>query len=105
MADGRASARRLFEVWPIELLIDPEGCIDQTYVTIRLRIVTPLRSIQADILAENTEVVGILKDAIEGADGIIHTPDTRQSIDIPECAYKEGGFRLAEIVLVHVSIE
>src|SRR5687768_5786162 len=79
--------RMLFKIRQVDLLRYPECCIDQTHMTIGLRVISPLRSVEANIFAKDSQMVGKGKDSIKSFSRVINTADTCKGINIPECAH------------------
>src|ERR1700761_7977197 len=74
-------------------------------MTIRLREVTPLRSVGGCVFTEDAQMVGEGKELLEIAHRIVHTAYTGQGVDIPESADQKGAFRKSEIIVMFIPVK
>src|SRR5258706_14261373 len=86
----RAAGAASQKIRLIQLPGYPAGRIDQSYMTIGLREISPLRTIGSGILTKNAQVIAERQQLIQVAHGIIHPAHTGQGIYIPKSTYEEG---------------
>src|SRR4051812_22987583 len=75
----------------VELVIEVDGGVDQGEMREGLGEVAQLFAGCADLLCEQSEVVGVRQHLLEGEARVLQPARAREGVDVPEGAQREGS--------------